>query len=62
MSSFLKEGDHEVVEDFKNPSALRASPFPAKAGHGKKGDKYDFIKYSASQALQLKIAGPDNHR
>ena len=35
VSSFLKEGDHEVVEDFKNPSALRASPF-------KKGDKIFF--------------------
>ena len=31
LSSFLKEGDHEVVEDFKNPSVLRTSPF-------KKGD------------------------
>ena len=38
LSSFLKEEDHEVVENFKNPSVLRTSPFPAEAGHGKKGD------------------------
>jgi hypothetical protein len=30
-SSLIKEGNHEVVEDFKNPSVLRTSPF-------KKGD------------------------
>ena len=73
MSSFLKEGDHEVVEDFcwfsMNFSSFfvislgvifkipLASPSPFK-----KGDKFFFVKYSASQALQLKMAGPDNHR
>jgi hypothetical protein len=36
LSSFLKEGNHEVVEDFKNPSVLRTSPF-------KKGDKIEII-------------------
>jgi hypothetical protein len=48
MSSFLKEGDCEVVEDLKNPSALRASPF-------KNGDKNNIYILLSQQMTEVKF-------